>query len=113
VPEGTGKIEISLFRDGVPEYKHAGKGGYLSVNDRMVVQFVKSYTSGGRRHNLFHTFNGIDVNTRLPETVPGMFDITEFANSGDTLNISYRHQLTSPAIGVKVRFTSAGATTEE
>ena len=113
VPEGTGKIEISLFRDGVSEYKHAGKGGNLSVNDRMVVKFVKSYTSGGRRHNLFHTFNGVDVNTRLPETVPGMFDITEFAKPGDKLNISYRHQLTSPAIGVKIRFTPTGSTTKE
>ena len=79
----------------------------LSVNDRVVINYVKRYRDHkGTTHTLFNAFDGTQPNTRLDETMQGVFDITAFAKPGEEMVIAYRHQQIDPKLGVRVRFHS-------
>jgi len=77
----------------------------MSVNDRVVVNYVKRYRDHtGTTHTLFQAFDGSQPNTRLDETMQGVFDVTAFAKPGEEMVIAYRHQQINPKLGVRVRF---------
>ena len=109
VPEGTSRVEIGIIRGDFtkqnPAWKHAGKLGVLTVNNQVVLRYVKSYTAGDRkRHTLFSAIDGTQPNTRLGHTMTGLLDITQLAKEGEELVVTYRHKQINPRLGVRVRF---------